>query len=194
MQPSIETIHLSVLRAFCEQFRIATVSMSVVMTEIGPSLTRRTFPIAMLSLGAAAFPISAGGQDGEIVTIRMRVDDSVRGVIPPIILSNLTVEPDQSEDANELIRRSPPARAVPVMLIIFGAMAVPMVLQMIKELLRQTYYGGVIIDTRTKPPSVTSDPKIPANMVFVINNDGKTSQFASDQLSPEMLSPLLKVK
>jgi hypothetical protein len=31
---------------------------------------------------------------------------------------------------------------------------------MIREALRQTYYGGGIIDMRAEPPSVTSDLKI----------------------------------
>jgi hypothetical protein len=65
---------------------------------------------------------------------------------------------------------------------------------MIKELLRQSFYGGVIIDTRPQPPTVTNDPKIPANMVFVVDASGKTSQFKSDELSPELLGGLLKAK
>jgi hypothetical protein len=76
--------------------------------------------------------------------------------------------------------------------MIAGAMAVPMVLQMIREALRQTYYGGVMLDMRSRPPSVTSDPKIPGNMVFVIEADGKTTRYTSDQLSPELLGTLLK--
>jgi hypothetical protein len=122
------------------------------------------------------------------------VDESVRAVIPPIAQRNLTIERDQSEEAKELIRRAPPERAVPIIFIIAGAMAVPMVLQMIREALRQTYYGGVVIDMRSQPPSVTSDPKIPGNMVFVIEAGGKTTRYTSDQLSPELLGPLLKAK
>jgi hypothetical protein len=80
---------------------------------------------------------------------------------------------------------------VPIIFIIAGAIAVPVVLQMIREALRQTYYGGVIIDMRAQPPSVMSDPQIPGNMVFVIGTDGKTTQYKSDELSPAMLGPLL---
>jgi hypothetical protein len=53
----------------------------------------------------------------------------------------LTIEQDESDEAKELIRRSPPARAVPIVLIIVGTMAVPLVVQMIREALRQIYYG-----------------------------------------------------
>jgi hypothetical protein len=157
-------------------------------------LTRRTFHIVTFSLGTTAFLRAARAQQGDTVTIRIRVDESVRAAIPPIMQRNLTIEPDQSDEAKALAGRSPPGRAIPIIFIIAGAMAVPMVLQMIREALRQTYYGGVMLDMRSQPPSVTSDPKIPGNMVFVIETDGKTTRYTSDQLSPEVLGALLKGK
>jgi hypothetical protein len=157
-------------------------------------LTRRAFHVVVFSLGAGQVPVSANGQPDDTVTVRIRVDDTVRQIIPPILQRKLTIEQDQSEEANELIRRSPPARAVPVIFIIVGAMAVPVVLQMVREALRQIYYGGVLIDMRTQPSTVTSDPRVPGNMVFVIDSNGKASQFTSDQLTPAMLGELLKAK
>jgi len=157
-------------------------------------LTRRSVHIAILALGTVAFPVGASGQQDDTVTIRIRADESVRVVIPPVVQRNLTIEPDQSEAAKDLAGRVPPGRAVPIIFIIAGAMAVPVVLQMIREALRQTYYGGVIIDMRSQPPSVTSDPKIPGNMVFVIDTGGTTTRYTSDQLSPELLASLLKAK
>jgi hypothetical protein len=145
-------------------------------------------------LGTTAFSRAASAQQGDMVTIRIRADESVRAVIPPIIQRNLTIALDQSEEAKDLARRVPPERAVPIIFIIAGAMAVPIVLQMIREALRQTYYGGVMIDMRSQPPNVTSDPKIPGNMVFVVDTDGKTTRYTSDQLSPEVLGSLLKGK
>jgi hypothetical protein len=155
-------------------------------------LTRRTLQIVIFSLGAAAIRAPARSQVDDTVTIRIRIDDSVRQAIPPLVQRNLTIERDQSEEADELIRRSPPARAVPIIFIVVGAMAVPVVLQMMREALRQVYYGGVLIDIRAQPPAVTSDPKIPGNMVFLIDRDGKTTQFTSDQLNPTLLAQLLK--
>lgn len=153
-------------------------------------LTRRTFHIVAIT----AFSKAASAQQGDTVMVRMRVDESVRAVIPLIAQGNLTIEPDQSEAAKDLARHAPPERAVPIIFIIAGAMAVPMVLEMIREALRQTYYGGVIIDTRTQPPNVTSDPKIPGNMVFVIDAGGKTTPYRSDQLSPELIGSILKAR
>jgi hypothetical protein len=157
-------------------------------------LTRRTFQIVAFSLGAAAFGRGASAQQGDMVSVRIRADESVRAAIPPIAQQNLTIERDQSEEAKALAGRSPPERALPIIFIIAGAMAVPIVLQMIREALRQTYYGGVLLDMRTQPPNVTSDPKIPGNMVFVIEAGGKTTRYTSDQLSPELLTSLLKTK
>src|SRR5262249_34933379 len=123
-------------------------------------LTRRTFHIILISLGPATFPLGAGGQQGGTVTVRIRADDTVRAVIPLLAQRNLNIERDQSDEAKELAQRVPPTKAVPIIFIIVGAMAVPVVLEMIREALRQTYYGGVIIDTQTQPPTVKSDPQI----------------------------------
>jgi hypothetical protein len=51
-----------------------------------------------------------------------------------------------------------------------------------------------MIDMRLQPPNVTSDPKIPGNMVFVVDPDGKMARYTSDQLSPEVLGSVLKAK
>ena len=41
---------------------------------------------------------------------------------------------------------------------------------------------------------ITSDPKIPGNMVFVIDAEGKTKQYTSDQFSLDALKAALRVK
>jgi hypothetical protein len=158
-------------------------------------LTRRTFHIVVFSLGTiTTFSWGAGGQQNGMVTVRIRADDSVRAVIPPIAQRDLTIEPDQSETAQDLARRSPPERAVPIIFIIIGAMALTELAEMINEMLRQVYYGGVVIDMRTQPPGVTSDPKVPANMVFVIDAEGKTTRYTSDRFSFDVLKSALEVK
>jgi hypothetical protein len=157
-------------------------------------LTRRVFHIATLLLGTGAFPKCARAEQGETVTVRIRADESVRAVLPPIVQRNLAIEPDHSDEAKALARRSPRERAVPIIFVIVGALAVTELLQMIKELIRQVYYGGVLIDAQTHPPTVTSDPKIPGNIVLVVEAGGKTTRYTSDQLSPELLGALLKAK
>ncbi len=129
-----------------------------------------------------------------MVTVRIRVDDTARAVLRPIEQKNLTIKPDNSQEAKELAERVPPGRALPILVIIAGAIAVTELLKMIQELYRQTYYGGVVIDTRQQPPMISSDPKIPGNMVFVIDAAGKTTQYTGDQFSLDALKVALKVK
>jgi hypothetical protein len=155
-------------------------------------LTRRSCHVLALSAGLALIVRSAPGQPGETVTVRIRVDDSVRAGIPVFAQQNLRIQPDQSAEAKALAQRAPPERAIPIIFIIVGAMTIPVVLQMIRETLRQTYYGGVVIDMRSQPPSITSDLKIPGGMVFVIDPAGKTDRYTNDQLSPELLGVMLK--
>jgi hypothetical protein len=137
--------------------------------------------------------MGANSQQSETVIVRIRADEAVRAVIPPIVQENLKIKPDQSEEAKDLAVRAPPERAFPIIFIIVGAIALVQLLQMINQLLRQLYYGGVVIDMRSQPPSVTSDPKIPANMIFVIDTDGKTSRFTNDQFSLDVLKLAFKV-
>jgi hypothetical protein len=156
--------------------------------------SRRTFNVSFIALGALAWTKNAACEDAEQITVRMRIDDSVRQSIPPIAQQGLTIDVDKSEEARELLARAPPGRAVPILVVVVGAIAVPILIQMIRESLRQIYYGGVLIDMRTEPPTITNDLKLPGNMIFVIDRDGKTKQYSSDQLSPSMLTGLLKAK
>lgn len=157
-------------------------------------LTRRTFQIAALSFSAAAMARTASSQENATVTVRIRADESVRALLPPIAQSNLTIEPDRSDAAQTLAQRAPPSKALPIILIIVGAIAVVELLTMIRELLRQVYYGGVLIDIRSQPPTITNDPSIPADMVFVVGTDGTTTKYTSDQFSMDVLTSALKVK
>jgi hypothetical protein len=157
-------------------------------------LTRRNFQIAIYSMAAAMLSQTASSQDDEKVTIRVRADETVRNVLRPIEQHDLSIQPDQSDEAKTLAERTPPGRAVPIILIIVGAIAVVRLLEMIKELYRKTYYGGVVIDTRSQPPSITNDVKIPADMVFVINKDGTTSQFMGAKFDLVALKTALSLK
>jgi hypothetical protein len=157
-------------------------------------LTRRQFYALSVGLGATSFTLIVHGQTDERVTVRIRADDAARAVLQPIEQKNLKIEPDNSEAARKLAERVPPGRAVPVLVIIAGAIAVTELLKMIQELYRQTYYGGVVIDTRQQPPEISSDPTIPGNMVFVIDAEGKTTQYTGSQFSLDALKLAFKLK
>ena len=58
---------------------------------------------------------------------------------------------------------------------------------MVIELVRQYYYGGVIIDTRVQPILITNDIRIPAGTVIVINKDGSQVAFKENNVSAEFV-------
>jgi DNA-binding beta-propeller fold protein YncE len=157
-------------------------------------LTRRKFIFLVTLFSGTSWAGLTVGQDNERVMVRVRGDDTVRAVLPPIELKNLTIEPDNSDEAKVLSSRVPPGRAAPFLIIIAGAIAVTELLKMVRELYRQTYYGGVVVDTRQNPPIITNDPKIPADMVFVIDADGKTTKYTGDSFSLDALKLAFKIK
>ena len=70
-------------------------------------LTRRNFQLALSSVWLAVPSTVARSQDDETVTVRIRVDETVSGLLQPIELKSLSVEPDHSEDANKLANQLP---------------------------------------------------------------------------------------
>jgi hypothetical protein len=151
-------------------------------------LTRRSIGQTCLMVLIAG---EVRGQIDDRLTVDIRTDDAVRGLIPPISQQDLAIMPDQSPEARVLASRSPPARAVPVMLIIVGALALTQIIQLIQEMVRQHYYGGVVIDGRQSPPLIRNDLKIPADMVFVFLRDGSMQQFKSGGLPDGLLKTVL---
>jgi hypothetical protein len=63
---------------------------------------------------------------------------------------------------------------------------------MIHELVRQYYYGGVVVDGRKSPPEISNDPKVPANMVIVFSSDGRVKQFSSGDVPADLLESVFK--
>jgi hypothetical protein len=159
----------------------------------GTPMRRRTtlFYVVTFLLVTAVFLGSANAQQG-LVTVRIRADESARAIIPPLAQQNLRIERDLSQAAKDLVQRAPPGRATPIVFDIVGPVDLTTLFQMIRELLRQTYYGGVLIDTRSQPPSVTSDPKLPPNLISVIDDSGRPYQLVT--FSMDTLRMVFKVR
>jgi hypothetical protein len=156
-------------------------------------LTRRDFELALLAIAGFRLALPASAEDQGSVSVRIRADDAVVDkTIPMIVRKNLSVEPDNSEGARALASRLPPGKAVPAILIVAGVMAVPMVVEMIEELLRQKDYGGVVIDLRQSPPLVSYDFSIPANIVIVVDPDGKVQKYDGSIISADWLRTAFK--
>jgi hypothetical protein len=133
-------------------------------------------------------------QADELLNVRIRADEVVRGIIPPVSMQSLVITPDQSALAREMSGRAPPERAAPAILIIVGAIALVQIAQMVNEMVREVYYGGVIIDGRKTPPEITNDPRIPPSMIFVYQNDGTVKEFKRGELPSGLLETALKAK
>jgi hypothetical protein len=157
-------------------------------------VTRRSLGLSGLMLLPASTRTSCQLRGDELLTVRIRADETVRGVLPPIALQNLIVAPDQSAAARQMANRAPPGRAAPVILIIVGAIALVQIVEMINEMVRQFYYGGIVVDGRKSPPEITNDPKVPPNMVLVFQGDGTVQQFKSGELPTGLLESVLKVR
>jgi hypothetical protein len=155
-------------------------------------IARRALGLSGLTLLSICLSTSAQAQSDESFEVRIRLDETVRGLISPIAQRGLTIAPDKSFAARELASRAPPGRAGPVILILVGALALTQIAQLVNELVRQYYYGGVVIDGRKSPPEISNDPRIPANMVFVFASDGGLQQFKSGELPANFLASALK--
>jgi hypothetical protein len=97
-------------------------------------LTRRCLGWAATTLATVCLSKLSRAQADQLYPIRIRADETVRGLLSPIELQNLTTEPDHSALAHEMTARAPPSRAVPVILIIVGALALTQIAQLIREL------------------------------------------------------------
>jgi hypothetical protein len=82
-------------------------------------------------------------------------------------------------------------KAAPVILIIVGAIAAINIAEMLLELVREYYYGGVLIDTRVTPTLITNEPKIPADTLVVISKDNSHAKFRKTDISTGFVSSIL---
>jgi hypothetical protein len=146
-----------------------------------------------LVTGLAGWSVPSAEAD-ELVSVRIRADETVRGTLPPVSLQSLAITPDQSSFAREMASRAPPERGAPVILLIAGAIALVQIAQMLNEMVREFYYGGVIVDGRKTPPEITNDPRIPPGMIFVYQGDGTVQKFDRGGAPPGILRDVLKAK
>jgi hypothetical protein len=153
--------------------------------------TRRTLQFCSLTAILTPFAETGYAQSQDLFHIRIRADESVRGLLPPIAQQNLAITPDQSAVAREMAARAPSERAAPIILIIVGAIALVKIVEMIHELGREFYYGGVIVDGRKSPPEISNDVKIPPGVVFVFQADGSVKQFRSDDVPVDLVAAVL---
>ncbi|PWW71539.1 hypothetical protein C7212DRAFT_349016 [Tuber magnatum] len=134
----------------------------------------------------------ASAQESKQYEVRIRAyQDALNAAIPAIEQSGLTISADQSEEAKEIVSRTPKERAAPVVLIIIGAIAAINISKMLLELARSYYYGGVVIDARGEKILISNDVKVPAGLVIVIAKDGSKTTFKESDISTEFVNAIL---
>lgn len=161
--------------------------------EVPPLLTRRSLQVGAAAVVSLLFESRASIGAENDVFIQIRTDSATFDkTIPVAARENLSIRGDDSEAGKALQEAVPSGRAIPIILIVTGLIVIPLLVQMIQELLRQNRYGGVILDLRQTPPMVTPDLAIPANMVFVIGVDGKVQKYNGIVVSADFLRAALK--
>jgi hypothetical protein len=175
-------------------FFLQCVLISVEGVEADPTvrpkyITRRT--VALFG-GCLPFCLAAAhGQAPVAAHVRFRIDSEVFHALPQGARQNLETQEDQSPEAQEMVRLSPPQRAVPIILIAVGVLSIPIIWNSIQEIYREYYYGGVIVDLRQTPPLITSSKIIPPNMTFVTDPSGKLTQYKANEFTQQLLETLL---
>jgi hypothetical protein len=123
----------------------------------------------------------------EQTAVRLRVEQQALLKIPQRDRNGLDIRKDTSAEAKALAEGAPPSLAVPVFLIVAGVLTLPALYDAIHEMVRETVYGGVIIDLRTSPPTVTNDKRVPGGLVQRINPDGQVETVPSHSFLIETL-------
>jgi hypothetical protein len=144
--------------------------------------------------GAAALLCRSASAENSGVIANLEVDAGTLGSIPGDERAGLDVQRDNSALAHDLSARIPPGKAIPIIYIVIGILSIPTLWSTVREMLRRDYFGGVLIDLRGTQISIVSDPKVPANMVFVVQGDGSVKQFLSEDFSERTLSALIARK
>lgn len=130
----------------------------------------------------------------QAVQIRIQLDQQAFNTVPGDELDRLEVTEDTSPAAQGLKARSPPGKAVTVIYQIVGSLSLPSVWAAVQEMLRRSEYGGVIIDTQTKPANIHHDQSVQAGLVRVIRPDGSTETVRSTLATEDFLKGALSAR
>jgi hypothetical protein len=130
----------------------------------------------------------------EGLSVRIQLDEQSIAKIPGRERAEASVVEDRSAAAQALIAAAPRERAVPIILIVVGALSVPVIWDTVQEMLRRYYYGGVLVDARQTPVSITHDRTLPADLVLYIAPDGQSKRIAARDFTADLLGALGKQK
>jgi len=128
----------------------------------------------------------------EAAAVRMQLDQQALNAVPGDERVRLEVTEDTSPAAQDLKTRSLPGKALPIIYLIAGVLSLPSIRGAVQEMLRRHEYGGVVIDTRTRPANIRNEPTAQADAV-VIRADGSTESVRSTLFTEEFLKRVLNL-
>jgi hypothetical protein len=125
--------------------------------------------------------------------VRMQLDQQALNAVPGDERAGLEVTEDTSPAAQDLKARSLPGKTLPIIYLIAGVLSLHSIRGAVQEMLRRHEYGGVVIDTRTRPANIRNELTAQADSVLVIRADGSTESVRSMLFTEDFLKGVLNL-
>ena len=93
----------------------------------------------------------------EAAAVRIQLDQQALNAVPGDERGGLEVTEDTSPAAQDLKAHGLPGKALPIIYLIAGVLSLPSIRGAVQEMLRRHEYGGVVIDTRTRPANIRNE-------------------------------------
>jgi predicted phosphoribosyltransferase len=164
------------------------------MTVKAPSSTLEITRREALSAAWGACVVASGLQSAmaqEGATVRMQLDQQALNAVPGDERVGLEVTEDTSPAAQELKERSLPGKTLPIIYLIAGVLSLSSIRSAVQEMLRHREYGGVVIDTRTRPANIRNELTAQADSVVVFRADGSMESVRSTLVTEDFLRHVL---
>ena len=123
----------------------------------------------------------------EAAAVRMQLDQQALNAVPGDEREGLEVTEDTSPAAQDLKAHSLPGKTLPIIYLISGVLSLSSIRGAVHEMLRQREYGGVVIDTRTRPANIRNELTAQADSVVVIRANGSTESVPSTRVTEDFL-------
>ena len=130
----------------------------------------------------------------EAAEVRMQLDQQALNALPGDERVGLEVTEDTSPAAQGLKAHSLPGKALPIIYLIAGVLSLPSIRGAVQEMLRRHEYGGVVIDTRTRPGTIRKERTALGDAVLVIRGDGSTESVRSTLVTEDFLKRVLNYR
>jgi predicted phosphoribosyltransferase len=128
----------------------------------------------------------------EAAAVRMQLDQQALNAVPGDEREGLLeVTEDTSPAAQDLKARSLPGKALPIIYLIAGVLSLSSIRGAVQEMLRHREYGGVVIDTRTRPANIRNELTAQADSVVVSRADGSMESVRSTLVTEDFLRHVL---